>query len=89
MSLNNYNNYAKAFDDMLNATSLNEPFKLSHRRIDGTIKVVHKALLRKQTDSRIDSMGSYKINYIDVTNNEMGTCYIPLILSINNKQIIL
>ena len=89
MSTEIFTSYSQAFELMQKATQLNEPFKLVHRKIDGSIKVIPKTLLRKQTDSRIDSQGSYKANYIDVTSDNYGSCYIPLIMSVNDKEIIL
>ncbi|WP_156133241.1 hypothetical protein [Lacinutrix sp. Hel_I_90] len=68
-------------------TELNTPFKLSYRRVNGTIRIVPSALLRKQTPKHKDAMAPYKFNYIDQQNDQLGTAYIPLLIAVNDKQI--
>ena len=82
-----YTNYSAAFSDMQRLTQLNTPFKLVYRRVDGSLNIVVRALLRKQTPKHKDSKASYKFNYIDQQNDQLGTAYIPLLLSVNDKQI--
>lgn len=87
MKAPSYSTHEQAFSDMNNHTKVNEPFKLSFRKDNGQIKIVSKALLRKQTPTNQDKNGAYKFNYIDVVNDNMGSAYIPLLLSVNDKEI--
>ena len=82
-----YTNYRDAFSDMQMHTELGTPFKLTYRRVDGSLNIVTKALLRKQTPKHKDSKASYKFNYIDQQNDQLGAAYIPLLLAVNDKQI--
>lgn len=82
-----YTSYADMFRDMHDLTSINEPFKLVFRKVDGSIKIIPKTIIRKQTPKGKDQNASYKFNYIDVVNDQCGTAYIPLLLSVNDKQI--
>lgn len=84
-----YNSYGAAFDEIKRLALLQESFKLTHVRTDGSIKIVSQCLLRKQTPSMKDKNGAYKFNYIDKQNDEYGTAFIPLLLSVNDKPIII
>jgi len=84
-----YTSHEQAFNDMLSFTKANESFKITFRKVNGDIKVVPKTLLRKQSPSSVDSNGAYKFNYIDQSNDTMGNAYIPLLMAVNDKQIII
>ena len=86
---NNFSNYSEAFSVMHRLTEVNEPFKLTFVKSDGSIKVVASAILRKQTPKSKDSNGPYKFNYIDTINDNYGSAYIPMLLSVNDRKIIL
>ena len=86
---NNYSNYQDAVNEMQRLTELNSHFALKFIKSSGETRIVNKALLRKQTPSSKDANGQYKLNYIDVTEDALGSCYIPLICSLNNKNIII
>lgn len=88
-STETYKNYPDAFSYMQACTKSNIPFKMMFKKDSGETKIVSKTLLRKQTPSSSDSMGSYKLNYIDVENDRLGCCYIPLIMAVNDIKIIL
>ncbi|TXE18626.1 hypothetical protein ES692_06165 [Psychroserpens burtonensis] len=89
MSNTAYSTYESAFNDMLELTKANAPFKLAFVKQCGAIKIIAKALLRKQTPSSKDKNGSYKFNLIDTVNDNYVTAYIPLIQSVNDKTIVL
>lgn len=82
-----YSTHEQAFSDMSNHTKLNQPFKLMFRKENGDIKIIPKALLRKQTPTSKDKNGAYKFNYIDVVNDNMGSAYIPMLMAVNDKEI--
>lgn len=84
-----YKSYEAAFSDMKSLTALNTPFKLVFIKEDGAIKIVSKALIRKRTPIAKDSMSPYKFNFIDVTQDAFGSAYIPSLLSVNDKKIVL
>mgnify|MGYP006909076382 CR=1 FL=1 len=84
-----FNSHEEAFKAMHQLTANNKPFKLVFKKIDATIKIVPKALLRKRTHSSTDSNSAYKFNYLDVDKDECKSAYIPLLLSVNDKKIVL
>jgi hypothetical protein len=86
---NIYSNYQEVVHEMQRLTELNTPFSFSFVKSNGSMRVVNKALLRKQTPSSKDSKGQHKLNYIDVTEDTHGNCYIPLLCSLNNKNIVI
>ena len=84
-----WNNYQDAFNEMQSLTEQNLHFKLKFTKADGSLNVVGRCLLRKQTPKAKDSMSEFKLNYIDKSDNTYGTCYIPLILEINDRKIVI
>ncbi|MFC0605894.1 hypothetical protein [Winogradskyella pulchriflava] len=84
-----YTSYSEAINEMIRLTELSTPFKLKFIKTNGTIKLIHKALLRKQTPTTQDANGSYKLNYIDQADDNLGNCYIPLITEVNDRKIII
>ncbi|WP_422105584.1 hypothetical protein [Winogradskyella sp.] len=86
---NTYSNYQQIVGEMQRLTEANEPFTIKHIKIDGSIRIVNKALLRKQTPKSKDSKAQYKLNYIDTQQDVCGACYIPLLCSLNNKKVII
>lgn len=87
MSKQVYNSFEQAFSDMHSFTAAGKPFKLKFCKLNGEIKIIPKAFLRKRTPIAHDANTNYKMNYIDHTNNNCGNCYIPLIMAINDKEI--
>lgn len=87
LDLNHYHNHADAFNDMHRLTALNEPFKLTYRRVDGSVDIIPETLLRKQTPTSKDRNGAYKFNYIDKQDDRLGTAYIPLLMAVNDKKV--
>ena len=86
---NTYSSHALAFSEMDRLTALNQPFRLAFRKANGDMKLIEKALLRKQTPTAKDIQARYKFNYFDVLNDQLGSAYIPLLLSVNDTKIIL
>lgn len=84
-----YKSYDAAFNDMKSMTAINAPFKLVFVKEDGKLKIVPKALMRKRTPVSKDSMSPYKFNFVDVTQDAFGSAYIPCLVSVNDKQIVL
>ena len=86
---NPYTSYRDAYNEMTRLTELNESFKLKFIKVNGSVKVIHKTILRKQTPSSQDAYGAFKLNYIDKADDSMGNCYIPLITEVNDRKIII
>lgn len=84
-----YNDYQGPIGEMQRLSKIGEPFKLEFRKLDGTKRIVYKAVLRGQSQSKNDKNGPYKLQYFDTQNEQMGSCYIPLITSLNDKKIVL
>jgi len=82
-----YNSYEGAFSEMIELTMTETPFKVAFVKVDGSVKIISKALLRKQTPTSKDINGAYKFNLVDTVNNNYVTAYIPLLTSVNDKQI--
>lgn len=89
MEQQQYNNYSDAFKEMQRLTSLNKPFKLVFKKLNGNTKIVPHALLRKQTHSSNDTMSAYKFNYVDMDKDDYKSAYIPLLLSVNDIKVVL
>ena len=84
-----YKDYAEPIKLMKVHTSEGIPFKLEFRKKNGERRLIANALLRKQSLGEHDSKSQYKIQYYDLDNESPGSCYIPLILAVNDKKIIL
>ncbi|QQV89945.1 hypothetical protein M1M27_gp01 [Cellulophaga phage Ingeline_1] len=84
-----YTEYQTPITLMRNLTRLNQPFRLEFRKVDGSRRIIQKALLRKQSLSTTDKRSAYKLNYINSQSEQMGSCYIPLLISVNDQKIIL
>lgn len=85
-----YKDHERPITLMRKLTAEGVPFKLEFRRKrDGKRRIVHRTLLRPQSLGKHDRNSRYKLQYIDVDNEQMGSVYIPLILSVNDKKIIL
>lgn len=84
-----YSSYEQAFDYMVQMTKNNNPFKVSFVKENGEVKIIPKALLRKSTPSSADKNAQFKFNLIDTVNSNYATAYIPLLLSVNDKRIVL
>ena len=83
-----YNNYQEPITQMRKLSELNIPFSFSHKKEDGTTSIIRSAKLRRQTSLKKDRNARFKLQYINLENNEKRSCYIPLLLSFNKKQII-
>ncbi|MEX0275709.1 MAG: hypothetical protein AB3N16_15160 [Flavobacteriaceae bacterium] len=53
------------------------------------MRIIQSALLRKQSKSQYDANSRYKLQFIDTVNEQMGSCFIPLLLAVNDKRIVL
>ena len=84
-----YSDYAEPITLMKELTLRGEPFKISFRKKNGEPRVIHRALIRKQPLSKDDQRSAYKIQLIDKDRDELRSAYIPLILAVNDKPIIL
>ena len=84
-----YTDYQSPISEMQRLSKLTKPFKLEFKKVDGTKRIIYKALLRGQSQSNQDKNGPYKIQFFDVDNEQMGSCYIPFILALNDKKILL
>lgn len=86
---NPFDSYQSAFDLMHGQTEANIPFKLKFIKADGSIAIINKCLLRKQTPSSKDSLSEFKMNYLDIADDTYGSCYIPLLLEVENRKIVI
>lgn len=84
-----YHDYEAPITEMQRLSSINQPFKLEFRKADGSRRIILKALLRGQAHAKHDANGPYKLQFIDTNNDQMGSCFIPLILALNDKKIVL
>ncbi|CAM1357663.1 hypothetical protein [Tenacibaculum halocynthiae] len=84
-----YNNYEAPITSMRKLSEVGIPFSFSHRKEDGTVSLIRKATLRPQSSSKIDRNAKYKLQYTNLETKELRSCYIPLMLSFNNKPIII
>lgn len=85
-----YKDHERPITLMRQLTVQGIPFKLEFRRKrDGKRRVVHRALLRPQSLGTVDRNSKYKLQFIDRDTDQMGSVFIPLILSVNDKKIVL
>jgi hypothetical protein len=82
-----FKNHQEPITRMRKLSSINIPFTFSHKKLDGSSVIIRKAQLRKQTHSSKDSRSKYKLNYINLENDELRSCYIPLLTSFDGKLI--
>lgn len=84
-----YNNYEQPITIMKRLSEMNIPFAFSHLKLDGSVSRIRKAELRPQSMSSKDKFSRYKLQYTNIETGEKRSCYIPLLLTLNNKQILL
>lgn len=84
-----YSDYAQPISHMKELTARNTPFKVVFRKKDGSLRMIYRALLRKQSIGAGDKTSAYKIQLLDLDQDEPKSAYIPLLISVNDKKIIL
>ncbi|UOY07714.1 hypothetical protein L0P88_03985 [Muricauda sp. SCSIO 64092] len=84
-----YSDYAQPISQMRAWTANNTPFKVVFRKKDGSMRLVNRALLRKQSIGANDRTSAYKIQLLDLDQDKPRSAYIPLLISVNDKKIIL
>lgn len=84
-----YKDYAVPITQMKEITKRGGTFKIVFRRKDGKLRIIHRAILRKQSLGDTDSRSAYKIQLLNMDSMEARSAYIPLIVSLNDKPIIL
>ena len=84
-----YSDYAEPITLMKELTLRGGTFKISFRKKNGKPRVIHRAQIRKQPRTKDDNLSAYKIQLIDKDREELRSAYIPLILAVNDKPIIL
>ncbi|WP_271407271.1 hypothetical protein [Tenacibaculum soleae] len=82
-----YNNYEEPITSMRKLSEVGVPFAFSHKKQDGTTVIVRKATLRPQSRNEFDTKSKYKLQYTNLETKEKRSCYIPLLLSFNDKLI--
>lgn len=82
-----YNNYEEPITLMRKLSEISVPFSFSHKRSDGTTCIVIKASLRPQSSTLKDRNAKYKLQYTNLNNGEQRSCFIPSLLSVNDKLI--
>ena len=82
---NVYTNYEEPIELMKKCTAASILFSFSFMREDGTRCTVRKARLRK--GAKNDKNSKYKLQFTNEETGENKSCYIPRLLSFNNKLI--
>jgi hypothetical protein len=86
---NPYTDYQFPIGEMQRMSAIGQPFQIEFRKRDGSKRIIKKAILRGQSQVENDRNGPYKIQFFDTQNEQMGSCFIPLITALNDRKIII
>lgn len=84
-----YKDFQDPITEMRRLTEQGIAFRLEFRKKNGERRIIDRALLRPQSIGKYDRNSAYKLQFIDQVNDTLGSCFIPLILSLNERKIIL
>lgn len=76
-----------AITQMKHLSAMGMPFSFSFMRLNGTRCKVYRAAIRKQAKSSKVKHSFALIEYVNVDTDECKRCYLPLLMSFNNKPI--
>ena len=77
----------QAITVMKNSTKLAQPFKIKFRKLSGGNTIITRAALRPMAGTAADKMGKYKLQLVNQENDQLRSCYIPLIMEVNGIKV--
>lgn len=77
----------EAINVMENMTRLGKPFSVKFKKITGGNSIIPQASMRPMATTEKDSMGAYKLQLIAKHDDSFKSCYIPLLMEVNNIKI--
>ncbi|WP_378186888.1 hypothetical protein ACE939_00885 [Aquimarina sp. W85] len=85
MNPRHYTSYEEAISLMELITGKGNTFSFTYMKLDGTVSYVSKAVLRSRAATGLNA--KHRIQFTNVATNEHRSCYIPLLMAVNNKKI--
>ena len=79
-----YSSFEQAIEYMKSSTASGIRFSISFVKQDGCLVHISNCLLFR---SRRDKTGAYRIGLYDTNAEQMKSCFVPLIISVNNRNI--
>lgn len=86
MSMDSYT-LESAITSMKSLSAKGIPFSFSFMKLNGTRSKVYRAAIRKQAKSSKVKNSFALLEYVNVDTDECKHCYLPLLMSFNNKPI--
>ena len=77
----------EAITVMKNSSKLAKPFSIKFRKLGGGNTLISNAGLRPMAGTSSDRNGKYKLQLVNLDNDSLRSCYIPLIMEVNGIKV--